>query len=155
VKTQTRKAVLKETISAVQAAIKAGVDAGEITDNTTTRAYLKEHLNYTKFQNTKCTVRFSYNTSDCFTFANGSTLDIPAYYNYDFVFIDADGNNGPNTPGEDLITMNWNFTQETKYVGGARNNTHTPRPGELVPSWKAPYYGTAKGDVELYQELFQ
>ena len=97
-----------------------------------------------------------YDQSDCFTLANGATIDIPsANPLYDWLYIDADGNNGPNRIGEDSIILNWNYSQNTQFLTyGARHNTHTPRPGELLPSWRGSYYGTPKGDVELYHELF-
>jgi hypothetical protein len=154
-----QRASLKEAISVLSTVIKEGVESGSIIDNPTTRAYVKARLNYDRFQTTKCSSRVSttFNQSDCFVLGTGATIDIPAVDpRYDFLYIDANGDKPPNQPGQDWMSLNWNYLSVPAYpLGAARHNTHMPRPGELLPSWRgSTYYGTPKGDVELYQELF-
>ncbi|MFM6368193.1 MAG: type II secretion system protein, partial [Dolichospermum sp.] len=114
-----RKAVLKETIASLQTCIKKGVEAGEIINNPTTRAYLRTCLNTTRIQTTKCSPH-SYNyTFECFVLPTGATIDIPTNnITYDFLYIDANGSNPPNQVGEDWLSMNWNSNPVSSFPRG-------------------------------------
>ncbi len=152
-----RQVVFKETINTLMQAIKQGVDLGEIYSPQTTQSFLAKRLSVKHYQTTACSEGASYAaTDDCFIFNNGAVVHVAD--GSDFLYIDWNGAGPPNASDwytvvnpetQDRINMNWNYTTETGWAhtpSGARDNTHAPRPGELVPSWL--------GDIAVFENIF-
>jgi prepilin-type N-terminal cleavage/methylation domain-containing protein len=147
VKASKERAVWKETINALSTALRAGVDSGEITDTYSTVAYFKTHLVASEIRNSACPDAQPYPaTTVCFRFHNGAVMNMIGG-GHEFLYLDVNGAEGPNSGGVDRISLNWNPTQITGYAPfGSRQNPWPIRPGEILPSWNS--------DVALYKKIY-